>query len=184
MRTLIKTLLGLMPALLFAALTSCAGQIDTTAPTEESHFGKVLVQFRDFREGGASLSMANEAAVDRVDFYSKLRSDAGVKIGSDEIMNALVEVFEEEGFWDAARPGSAPTSMGATEGGQPLHGVLSVEAGGKEGWITFRKGLAKDELKLFQTCSQAFIAIYNSTAGYQRIDNPDGDALFQNKNNR
>lgn len=185
MRTLISSLLELVPAFLLAVplalLASCAGQIDTTAPTEDSHFGNVLIQFRDFRPGGALLTMANEAAVDRVDYYSEMRSSAGVKVASDEIMNALVEVFEDEGFWDSARPGNPPENTNATEAGMALHGVLSIEANGKKGWITFRKGLTKDELELFQTCSQAFVAIYNSTAGYQRIDNPEGDALFNSK---
>ena len=185
MRTLIQSLLQLVPALFLAVplalLASCAGQIDTTGPTEDSHFGNVLIQFRDFRAGGARLTLANEAAINRVDYYSTMRDEAGVKVGSDEIMNALVEVFDNEGFWDSARLSDAPTATNASEGGVPLHGVLTVEANGKKGWITFRKGLTIKELELFQTCSQAFVAIYNNTAGYQRINNPEGEALFNSK---
>jgi len=167
--------------LALASLAACASTPDTTSPTEESHFGSVRIQFRDFRPGGSRLALTNESAMDRVDYYSQTRREAELKVTSDEIMNALVEVFSDEGFWDSARPGQPPSGADKPrEGGQELHGILSVETADRTGWITFRKGLTKDELELFQGCSQAFVAIYNATAGYQLVDNPDGDALFKN----
>jgi hypothetical protein len=182
MRALTRTLLRHVPVLLVALMAACASSPDTTGPTEESHFGNVLIRFRDFRGSETQLALANESTLDRVDYYSAERSNAGLKVTSDEIMNALVEVFENEGFWEAARPGEGPLDARApTEGNQSLHGLLSVKTGERSGWITFRKGLAKNELELFGDLSQAFIAIYNSTAGYQRIDNPEGEALFKKK---
>ncbi|MBC8451271.1 MAG: hypothetical protein H8D72_01035 [Planctomycetes bacterium] len=180
MRALPTIFRQLLVLVLFVASTACASSIDTTAPTEDSLFGNVLIRFQDFRGGGTRLSLANEASQDRVDYYSQTRNDAGLKVTSDEIMNALVEVFEDEGFWDTARPGTAPSGASApTEGGYTLHGILSLETSSRAGWITFRKGLTTGDLELFQSCSQAFIAIYNSTAGYQRIDNPEREGLFK-----
>jgi hypothetical protein len=166
-------------SVLSLGLSACASTPDTTAPTEASKFGAVRLQLKDFRNNQPGLGLTNEFSVNRVEYNSSLQANVSNKIASDEIINVLVETFEAEDFWTYARPGQPPSgNRRPMEGGEELHAFIYMSTGERDGWITFRRGLGKDELESFSICTKAFVAVYNSVAGFQLIDNPEGQALF------
>ena len=57
------------------------------------------------------------------------------------------------------------------EAGEYLHSVLEVKQGSQHGWITFRKGLSKEELTRFGEHYKLFLALFNETSGYRSVEN-------------
>ena len=166
---------ALLPLLALTAIfvSSCAGPGKSMA---ESEYPDMLVSLRDFRDNasGTVFELANAAYAES----NGADPRADQRIQSSELLGALIDYYGEEGFWDYARPGRGPLTL-TQEAGESLHSVLEVKQGLQHGWITFRKGLTKDELTRFGEQYKLFLALFNETSGYRTVENVNGANIFR-----
>ena len=166
---------ALLPLLALVAIfaSACAGPGKNMA---ESDYPEMLVSLRDFRDkaSGTVFELANAPYAET----HQANPNADQRIQTGELLGALIDYFGDEGFWDYARPGRGPLTL-KEEAGEYLHSVLEVKQGSQHGWITFRKGLSKDELTLFGEQYKLFLALFNETSGYRAVENVNGANIFR-----
>ncbi|MCY2961576.1 MAG: hypothetical protein NTY35_15545 [Planctomycetota bacterium] len=114
-----------------------------------------------------SFGIVNESHTDRTELYSSRQpiDQATTKVSPDEVVDAIVEYFRDQGFFAIAQSGGAPKTpppgtsqmleVDLPEG--PYHAVL-------------RPGVTADYAKTFQTCAKALLDVYNSTMQLQAVD--------------
>jgi hypothetical protein len=163
---------ALLPLLALAAIfvSACAGPGKTMA---ESDYPEMLVSLRDFRDNanGTIFELANKTYTES----HQANPNADQRIQTGELLGALIDYYGDEGFWEYSRPGQGPLTL-MEEAGEYLHSVLEVKQGSKHGWITFRKGLTKEELTLFGEPYKLFLALFNETSGYRSVQNLNENA--------
>ena len=154
---------------LLLLLPGCAG------PGSGGGSGEFLrVALRDYR-ADARFELVSEGDTDRLKYYSKAREDAGRKFQTDEVMTALVEHLDDEGFSDFAQAGKAPTT-----GSNVLALSFEVEQGTVIRCWPIGSGSDPGELEHFKTCVRDFLDLYNVSQGFQAVRNPEGHDLLNN----
>jgi hypothetical protein len=142
--------------------SSCASTSASSSPAFDA--APTVVVFTDYRSG-TSLTLVNEVHTSRVDFYSSMRSNASTKVATDEVVSALVEFFADQGFTRHAAPGRArgrsTQSLELERAGQRIHMSLSAASG-------------SDEARVFRTCRQGFIELYDQIYQLQSVDKVPG----------
>ncbi len=121
------------------------------------------------------MTLVNEAHTDPIELYSEIRTDASTKVTSNEVMVAMLEHFDEQGFNDYARQGFAPiTSAGGA--------VQSFEVEGPQGTIFLVNGpeVREPGRKAFRKCLKAFLEIQEMTLQAQAVEYTDGADIFNN----
>ena len=168
--TQLRSILALLSlALLGACNSSTSARANERSGTDGAATRVLLKQF----EKGMRFELVSEAHTDPLEYYSTPRDDASLKIQTNEVMEALLEVMEDSGFARHAQPGSAPS-----RGNEYMNWCFEVERdGAKEHWaVGTRSELA--ELQRFGECRDAFLQLYNVTAAYQAVDNESGERIF------
>ena len=170
------TLRVILPLVALAAIfvSACAGPGKSL---DESEYPEMFVSLRDFRDSGNGtvFELVNATYAES----HQARAIADQRIQKGEVLGAFIDYFADEGFWDYARPGQGPLQI-QEEAGEKLHSVIEVKQGQQHGWITFRKGLSKEELTLFGEFSKLFIPLFNQTSGYRSVNNVNGANIFRN----
>jgi hypothetical protein len=157
----------LLAACAAAALASCAG---TSGPDRVA----ARITLRQFAGAGAAdLELRSESHTDRVEYYSTARDGAAVKIMRDDLMEALLQGFDESGYADFARPGPGPTS-----GGSGVRKVVEVERDGVVTHVTSSTGAPPAQVELVAQLSTGFFAAYNAIRSYQTIDDGNDGSIF------
>ena len=175
-RAVLARALLLAPALVvpavFAPLSGCAsGSSAATAPrvaSEPDAAKAVELRYRAFAQG-LSLGLVNESHSDRVALYSERKSagSATTKVSPDEVVDAIVEYFRSEGFFEIASRGRAPAQppAGATQ-------VLEVVLPDGAYHALARPGVTQEFAQTFQTCRKALLDVYSETMQLQAVDAP------------
>jgi hypothetical protein len=132
------------------------------------------VTFRNYGQG-ARFELVGESHTDRVQYYSQARADASRKIQTDEVMDALIERLEDEGFVTHEQRGPAPDSA---RGGM-ITMSLEVARGGDVSHWAVGRGSDPREHQAFLVCMNDFVELYNLTQAYQTIENPEGPGFFE-----
>lgn len=142
------------------------------------------VSLSDHRTGGR-LTLVNDAQLERTGvqgataddrratYYSTTRRDAATKITTDEVMAALLDFFDDQGFERAAMEGPAP--IGDSEVSQSLEVVVE----GRARHLLGRHGMPVGEARAFGSCRDAFVALYNQTYQLQSVETRPGETIFQ-----
>ena len=161
----------LLVSALLAALAGL-GACASAGPRGGAQGDPVRVSFRDYRTG-TELALVNESHTDRLDLYSKQRSDASTKVAADEIVDALIEYFEDQGFYRSAREGRAPVRTDEW--------TQAIEVETPDGAKTLLAGRASNasDAETFRESRDAFIAIYNNVYQAQAVEATPGDELFR-----
>lgn len=121
-----------------------------------------------------SLGLVNESHTDRTELYSERQpvDQATTKVSTDEVVEAIVEFFRDQGYFEIAQSGAAPTNPPAGTS-QILEVVLPEGAY----HAVLRTGVTADHITKFQTCAKALVDVYNSTMQLQAVDAaPDWNA--------
>jgi hypothetical protein len=128
---------------------------------------------------GQRLGLVNESHSNRAEHYSETKklSEAGTKVTSDEVLEAVVEYFDEQGLFKTAASGVAPaTSVNG------ISQALEVSIGGSVRHVTIGRGTAVDDHQRFLICAKAFADVYNATYGLQSVDrSPDFEDQARSK---
>lgn len=133
----------------------------------------LLVTLHDFKKD-QRFELASESHTDRVEYYSKTRSDAVRKVQTDEVMDAFVDELGRLGFDAHEKSGRAPSARG----GVIVYG-LEVERGGSASHWLIGSGSAPGEIEAFRSCGKTFLDLYNITLSFQTVENPRGRELFE-----
>ena len=118
--------------------------------------------------------LASESHTDRVAYYSRLRQDAARKVARDEVMDALADELDDQGFADHSQEGRAPS-----RGGTLISWSFEIGRGERIDHWAIGNGSDVDERLAFHECRNVFVQIYNLTTSFQAIENPDGGHLFK-----
>ncbi len=133
---------------------------------ERPHGEAQSVRFTDFRSN-RRLSLVNESHTDPSEQYSQRRKaeDAMTKVGHDEVVAALLERFEEHGFFKIAEAGPAPTA-----GAGSWNMTLEVER--KDGLHHMALGASSSnaQRETFALCRADFVQLYSSILGLQAVE--------------
>lgn len=156
---------------LFVA-TACQSA-DTAKATKPSANGAVFVAYTDYRSS-QRLELVNESHTSRVDQYSKVGTNANRKVQSDEIVDALVEHFDQKGFGKLAQQGHAPE-----QGNGRWLWSIELETAKGLSFIARPSGISVEEQAPYRDIAQAFIATYNSTYGLQAVKVNPGETPFK-----
>ncbi len=173
---------ALVPALAATALSAlavttfcgCASEgsrpDDAKAPTQPDATKAVELRYRALTQN-LSFGLVNESHSNRTELYSERQplDRATTKVSPDEVVDAIVEYFRDEGFFEIAVRGAAPAS--ATKGASQMLEVALPEG---RYHAALRKGVSKEYATTFQTCAKALLDVYNSTMQLQAVeDAPD-----------
>ena len=158
---------------LFAAagllLAACS-----SAPRQPDGSGEALrVGYIDYRNQTV-LELVSTAHTDRLEQYSQIRANASRKVQSDEVMTALVEYLDDNGFGELAQPGPAPFQGDG-------HSVwsLEIERPGGLSHVTYPIGLPADQKQRYGLLWQTFLDTYNATYSLQAVEMKPGATLFE-----
>lgn len=160
-----------MPRLLLVCCLALAAACASAAPRSSSAqvtSKPARVEFRHLRQN-QKMVLVNQAHTDRVEYYSRQRSDLSTKIATDEVMDALVDYLHGQSrFLEYARPGPAPS------GGYIKFGEAQLPRG------TFHWGISeqtpKAEADAFLAWQMNFIGLWNDVAQLQTVS---GDFEFR-----
>ena len=145
---------------------SCASDASSAAKSGAGHAQPIRIRYLAYASG-QNLELVNAAHTDATELYSTTRSlaDAGRKVSTDEVMDEVLKLFRDRGFYDKAEAGAAPSSGAGTW--SQSH---EVETPGELVHMSLHKASTADDRKLFFECAQAFVAIYNNTYQLQSVD--------------
>lgn len=133
---------------------------------QRPHGDPLAVRFTDFRSN-RRLALVNQSHTDPSEQYSQRRKaeDAMTKVGHDEVVAALLERFDEHGFFKLAENGPAPTAGAGT-----WNMVLEVER--KDGLRHMALGAASTsaQRECFTLCRTDFVQLYSSILGLQAVE--------------
>jgi len=162
---------ALLCALAFAGL-AC----QSNAPAGEakpSPNGPLRVGYTDYRSDQV-LELVNESHTGRVEQYSKVGESANRKVQSDEIMDALIEHLDEQGFAKLAQPGHSPT-----KGDGRWLWSIEIERARGPSFVAVPPGLTAAEIKPYIAIKAAFVETYNATYGLQAVKVKAGETPFK-----
>jgi hypothetical protein len=124
------------------------------------------VHFTDSRSQ-RRLALVNESHTDPSEQYSQRRKaeDAMTKVGHDEVVAALLERFEEHGFFKLAESGPAPSAGAGTWN-------MTLEVERKDGLRHMALGAASTsaQRECFTLCRTDFVQLYSSILGLQAVE--------------
>jgi hypothetical protein len=126
------------------------------------------VRFTDFRSN-RHLALVNESHTDAAEQYSQQRKleDSMTKIGHDEVVAALLERFESNGFFKVAEEGPAPQA-----GVGVWVMTLEVERKGGLRHLSLGASSSVKEREVFSHCNADFIQLYSDVLGLQAVQQP------------
>jgi len=163
-------LLPLLPALSLAFLASCASEgsraEESKVPTQQDASKAVELRYRALAKN-VSFGLVNESHSNRTELYSERQpiDRATTKVSPDEVVDAIVDYFREQGFFDIAVRGAPPANVA-----QNASQLLEVALPDGLYHAALRKGVTKEYATTFQTCSKALLDVYNSTMQLQAVE--------------
>lgn len=161
-------LLCALLAPLFLTLACASSQSSSTARVKTGQ--PMRVKYLAYLSG-QKLELVNDSHSDRTETYSQTKKleDAATKVATDEVLDELLKKYAENGFFERAAVGTAPSA--AQKG---VSQALEVESEGKTRWWGFSSALVDADKQRFKECASLFVYIYNNTYQLQSVDHaPD-----------
>jgi hypothetical protein len=133
---------------------------------ERPHGDPLAVRFTDFRSN-RRLALVNQSHTDPSDQYSQRRKadEAMTKVGHDEVVAALVERFEQHGFFKLAEAGPAPAAGAGAW-------TMALEVERKDGLhhLSLATNSSAKLRDVFTLCRTDFVTLYSDILGLQAVD--------------
>ncbi|MEM7518353.1 MAG: hypothetical protein AAF368_15705, partial [Planctomycetota bacterium] len=122
---------------------------------------------------GQRLELVNATHTDPVELYSQTRERANRKVATDEILEALIEKFNNEEFQTYSAPGGVP------EGAMDERGTaIVVDVAGERRAIWGNLRTPERKLLALNKCIAAFIQVYSNIYALQKKDLRAGEDPF------
>lgn len=116
-----------------------------------------LTQPQTDRTRSIHQTLANEAVLDKDEFYSSRGTDQFTKVVSQANMQVLLDAFATAGFFDRAR--SQELLANATQ--------LKLKINDDELYFARHPGMQAADRNSFTVCWTAFLDLYNATKAYR-----------------
>jgi hypothetical protein len=161
---------------LYCALALLSFACQSSASSGEpkpSPNGPLCVAYTDYRSA-QKLELVNESHTGRVEQYSKVGETANRKVQSDDIVDALIEHLDDEGYSKLAQAGHAP----AKGDGRWLWS-LEIERASGTTYVAMPSGLSTEQKAPYRALWDAFLATYNATYGLQAVKVKAGETPFK-----
>lgn len=126
--------------------------------------------------GPVHLDLANASEPELVEVYSQRRSNAALKLLPDEYMQAMVDHLDTLAFAELASAGDPPPDGAAVRGW-----VYVDDDGLRRTFVVPTDGATARQLQAFVDMKLAISQLYNHVAGLQHVSNPQGAAIFRDK---
>jgi hypothetical protein len=155
-----------------AGLLACACASSTKSEASGEPQRIRLVTYTNPRE----FELVNTSHTGRVEQYStKLeRSKANRKVQSDEVMSALIEWMDDNGFQRLSRPGHAPSA--AVQG---VTWALEIERAKGTAHVLLTTSMPPADVKDCVQLKNGFLELFNSTYGLQAVETKPGEVPFK-----
>ncbi len=123
-------------------------------------------RFVDFRSE-RRLGLLNESHTDPAEFYSQRKKleESMTKVGHDDVVGALLERFEEHGWFKLAQPGPMPAA-----GAGVWTMALELERKGVTTHMALGAGSSAKEREVFGACRNDFVLLYSNVLGLQSVE--------------
>lgn len=168
MRRFLVLLLGL------SALAACGSTSTAQSSEAPERTRPIRVRFVDWRSN-QNLVLVDQSHTDRAELYSSQVAidEAGTKVTTDEVLEETLRFFRDEGFYDRAEKGPAKAGSDAVQ-------TLEVETPDGTVHMRFGRTTDPDTAKVFRTCRDNFVALYNNVYQLQSVDRvPDWEKQNQ-----
>lgn len=166
---------SLLSSLMACTLAAACSSTDAAPGNEAELFVGPPTQVRWIMfKSGQTISLVNRSHTDPLKLYSEVREEVGPKVTTDDVMDGLVQHFEEQGFGDHAQDGPAPTT-----GDAQYTQALELEVGGRVTHMTLGSVSSEEEREVFYSCSSALMTVWNLTYQVQAVENDKGEAIFR-----
>lgn len=120
------------------------------------------------------IELVNNSHTDKLEQYSEIRPDASRKVQDDDVMAALLEYLDQEGFSRLAVPGLAPAM-----GSRLTTWALEIETPtSKRHILGSALTIAEDKREALKM-KTAVVQLFNATRGWQAVQIQDGKLPFQ-----
>jgi len=156
-------------ALLLGAACSSSGTSGSSHP--EITGIPMTIKLYDYRSG-LVVGLVNDSHSDRIAAYSEERSDAGIKITSDEIVSATIEFVQDKGFEQYAMRGLAPMRSDA------YSKCIEVDDPSGVRYFGISRSSSTEERVVMANCYAGLLDVYNRVHGSQSVSNASGAGLF------
>lgn len=123
-------------------------------------------RFVDFRSE-RHLGLVNESHTDPSQLYSQKKKfdESMTKVGHDDVVAALLERFQDHGWFELAKPGAMPA---AAAGAWTM--ALELERRGAKTYLALGAGSSAKEREVFTACRNDFVLLYSNVLGLQSVD--------------
>jgi hypothetical protein len=135
--------------------------------------GPLRVAYTDYRSAQV-LELVNESHTGRVEQYSKTSESANRKVQSDEIVDALIEHLDDEGYTKLSQVGHAPS-----KGDGRWLWSIEIERTGGSTFVAMPAGLTPEQKTPYRAMWDSFLATYNATYGLQAVKVKAGETPFK-----
>jgi hypothetical protein len=164
LRPLLCFLVGLLAC-------ACASSSKSAATPGEPQRIQLVTYARPMR-----FELVNLTHTGRLEQYSTKvkRDEANRKVQTDELLAALVEWMDDNGFRRLSRPGRAPTT--AIEG---VAWALEIERPQGVAHVLLTTSMAPQDVKDCVTLKNGFLETFNATYGLQAVEVKPGEVPFQ-----
>lgn len=122
------------------------------------------------RNGFSQFVLINEAHTSRVEQYSNRAGNANTKVASNEAMQDLLDVLQDNGFFELAVSGTAPEATN----GKALE--LELKSGTTQWYVSLQD--PKSTRDTFTRCYKPMIDLWNNIFAAQSVENSQGEAVF------
>jgi len=165
-------------AALLGALSGCSSPDAGSASAAHPTGRRLVVGLYDSKgaNGPLHLDLANASEPELVEVYSQRRSNATLKLLPDEYMQAMVDHLDTLAFADLSSAGDPPPDSAAVRGW-----VCVDEGGTRRTFVVPAEGATAKQLQAFVDMKLAISQLYNHVAGLQHVSNPQGAAIFRDK---
>ena len=156
-----------------ALLAQACQSSSSSGEPKPSPNGPLLVSYTDYRSAQV-LELVNESHTGRVEQYSKTSDSANRKVQSDEIVDALIEHLDDEGYSKLSQAGHAPS-----KGDGRWLWSIEIERTGGSTYVAMPAGLTPEQKAPYRALWDSFLATYNATYGLQAVKVKTGETPFK-----
>ncbi|GEM_PF-2327064 len=149
---------------------SCAASPErNSVPTASGHPASITL--RDYRSGivltliNDSVLLARNVPGDNVPlrraaYYSQLDRQSTAKVAGDELVEGMMQAFENRGFFGIATGGPSP------ERASDVSTSLEVSRNGRSDHLMFSTRMSRDGQLVYSDCRKVFSEVYNRVDQY------------------
>jgi hypothetical protein len=155
--------------LILSLLAACAA---TPGASVDGVGAPARVTFSELRNG-VTMTLVNESHSDPLALYSQVRNRPGPKVTTDEVMAAMLDHFEDEGWGRFASAGAAVAITPET------YQTLEVDSDGHTTHLLNGPRTPEEARGAFRRCLLAFLQVQELTQQNQAVSNSRGTGIFR-----